>query len=88
MSDMAEAFTRIFFEDDADEVKTWKGLALSAIMDMRRYAHDETPSRRLVSVEAYEADAVRINDEQAAPGKTCFHGTPESQVCGFCCGYK
>lgn len=53
-------FATIPFDDDPDEVKTWKGLAISAIMDLRRYAHDETPHRRMVSVEAYEADAVRL----------------------------
>lgn len=26
--------------------------------------------------------------EQKAPEKRCVHGTPESQVCGMCCGYK
>lgn len=57
---MAVTFDRIPFDDDADEVRTWKGLALSAIMDLRRYAHDEGPERRLVSAEAYEADAVRL----------------------------
>lgn len=53
-------FEAIQFDDDADKVRTWKGLALSAIMDMRRYANDETASRRMVSVEGYEADAVRL----------------------------
>lgn len=55
-----EAFEAIPFDDDADQVKTWKGLALSAISDMRRYADDDLPNRRMVSVEAYEADAVRL----------------------------
>lgn len=53
-------FEDILFDDDADEVKTWKGLALSAIMDMRRYAADHSSERRMVSVVAYEADAVRL----------------------------
>jgi hypothetical protein len=53
-------FEDIPFVDDADEVRTWKGLAISAIMDLRRYAHDAGPERRIVSAEAYEADAVRI----------------------------
>jgi hypothetical protein len=54
-------FKEIPFEDDADEVQTWKGLALSAISDLRRYAHDDLPHRRMVSVEAYEADAIRLH---------------------------
>lgn len=66
-------FDSIPFEDDADEVKTWKGLAISAIMDLRRYAKDRFPERRLVSAEAYEADAVRLN-QQSAPT------TPHSKV--------
>lgn len=53
-------FDQIPFDDDADDVKTWKGLAISAIMDLRRYAADETPHRRLVSADAYEEDAVRL----------------------------
>lgn len=53
-------FEAIPFDDDADCVKTWKGLALSAIMDLRRYAYDEMHHRRIVSAEGYEADAVRI----------------------------
>jgi hypothetical protein len=53
-------FEDIPFDDDADEVQTWKGLAISAIMDLRRYAHDAGPERRLVSADAYEADALRI----------------------------
>jgi hypothetical protein len=53
-------FEQIPFDDDADEVQTWKGLAISAIMDLRRYAHDEIPSRRLVSADAYEEDAIRL----------------------------
>jgi len=54
-------FEDIPFDDDADEVKTWKGLALSAISDMRRYADDALPLRRMVSVESYEEDAVRLH---------------------------
>lgn len=53
-------FDQIPFEDNADEVQTWKGLALSAILDLRSYADDELPNRRLVSAEAYENDAVRL----------------------------
>lgn len=53
-------FEQIPFDDDADEPQTWKGLALSAIMDLRRYADDEAPFRRLVSADAYEADAIRL----------------------------
>jgi hypothetical protein len=53
-------FEEIPFEDDADEIQTWKGLALSAIMDMRRYAFDALAHRRMVSVEAYEEDAIRL----------------------------
>lgn len=60
-----EAFEAIPFDDDADQVKTWKGLALSAISDMRRYADDDLPRRRMVSVDAYEADAVRLAIPQA-----------------------
>lgn len=56
-------FDSIPFDDDADEVKTWKGLAISAIMDLRRYAEDETSARRLVSAEAYENDAVRLHQQ-------------------------
>jgi hypothetical protein len=57
-------FDDIPFDDDADEVQTWKGLAISAIMDLRRYADDELPHRRMVSVRAYEADAVRLETKQ------------------------
>jgi len=39
---------------DDDGEKTFKELAECAIMDFRRYANDETPARRMVSVEAYE----------------------------------
>lgn len=56
-------FDEIPFDDDADEPQTWKGLALSAIMDLRRYACDPDAWRRLVSGTAYEIDAVRL--EQA-----------------------
>jgi hypothetical protein len=69
MTNNTEAFAHLFFGDDADEVKTWRGLALSAIMDMRRYANDEGPERRLVSAEAYEADAVRLADGEEGNGK-------------------
>ena len=57
-------FCDIPFNDDADKVKTWKGLALSAIMDLRRYATDEFPERRLVSAYDHEADAVRLETDQ------------------------
>ncbi len=60
MSDKLGPFDAIPFTDDADEVQTWKGLALSAISDLRRYASDELPSRRLTSANGYEADAVRL----------------------------
>ena len=39
----------------ADVPETWKELAESAIADLRRYAYDETPDRRLVSATGYEA---------------------------------
>jgi hypothetical protein len=58
---MVMTFEEIPFNDDADEVRTWKGLALSAISDMRRYADDDLPHRRMVSVEAYEEDAIRLH---------------------------
>lgn len=38
----------------ADVPETWEELARAAIADLRRYAHDETPSRRLVSACGYE----------------------------------
>lgn len=40
---------------DDDEPKSFRELAEAAIMDLRRYAGDETAARRLVSAEAYEA---------------------------------
>jgi hypothetical protein len=39
----------------ADVPETWKELAEAAIADLRRYAYDATPERRLVSATGYEA---------------------------------
>jgi hypothetical protein len=37
-----------------DDPKTFRELAEAAIMDLRHYAEDELPHRRLVSARAYE----------------------------------
>lgn len=73
------AFEAIPFDDDADELQTWKGLAISAIMDMRRYAGDETPSRRMVSARAYEEDAIRI-ESLLGPAPPTSHASHHSQT--------
>jgi len=38
----------------SDMPETWEELARAAVADLRRYANDPTPERRLVSAEAYE----------------------------------
>jgi hypothetical protein len=38
----------------ADVPANWKELAQAAISDLRRYALDETPERRVVSADRYE----------------------------------
>jgi hypothetical protein len=42
-------------ETHDEDPQTWRDLAEAAIMDLRRYADDELPHRRLVSARAYEA---------------------------------
>jgi hypothetical protein len=39
---------------DDDHPQDWRDLAEAAIMDLRRYANDETPERRLVSADTWE----------------------------------
>lgn len=46
--------SRVVELPDDDEPKTWRDLAEAAIADLRHYADDELPYRRLVSAEAYE----------------------------------
>lgn len=54
---------------DDDEPKTWRELAKAAIMDLRRYADDELPHRRMVSVEAYE-QRFKLIDEATGQGSS------------------
>jgi hypothetical protein len=44
-------------ESGDDGPHTWRALAEAAIMDLRAYAHDETPERRMASVDGYESRA-------------------------------
>jgi hypothetical protein len=53
-------------DEDADDdgPKTWRELAEAAIGDLRGYADDELPYRRLVSAEAYETIAARMKEKR------------------------
>lgn len=49
---------------EIDCLRTWRVVAESAVADLRRYAFDATPERRLVSAKAYEA-VMPLIDEPA-----------------------
>lgn len=52
--------------DENDDPADWKTLALDAIADLRAYALDETPERRIVSAEAYERIAEELSAREEA----------------------
>jgi hypothetical protein len=51
--------------DDEGDPKTWRQLALDAVEDLKNYALDSGPERRMVSYRAYQkAIAKLVNKEQ------------------------
>jgi len=51
----------------SDDPTTWQELAEAAIGDLRRYADDPGPERRMVSARGYEADAARLRNAGLDP---------------------
>lgn len=50
------------------DIKTWKDLALNAIEDLKNYAHDEGPERRMVSYNCYQEDIAHLERQAAGEG--------------------
>jgi hypothetical protein len=55
-------------DDDPDEPSSYRQLAVCLLMDFERYAEDETPARRMVSVNGYKEDLERIDARRVLEG--------------------
>ena len=68
------------------EIERLREIAEDATSDLRRYAHDETPERRLVSASCYE-EALAASAQEPKPEP--HHYSPDYMAMGDCkiCGH-
>lgn len=66
-TDICEERIRQAVEQERELREEWQRLAEDTISDLRRYARDEGPERRMVSVRAYEKQAAAIRARKTPP---------------------